>query len=154
MLKPLTQRMIDTTPPPATGFKELRERGLVRAHLCRQSRKSWSVSKICLAAHRQKRAYFRSLRRTAFADSSRPGRPPLSRLCWKRGKRPEPGTKRHACIRDASSRPSMMSAADASTHLRTADFRRAGDKAASRRDRMARLRRAVEPFKEPPRRPL
>ena len=39
--KPLTQRIIDTTPAPKTGFKELRERGLV-LRIYATGGKSWS----------------------------------------------------------------------------------------------------------------
>ena len=39
--KPLTQRIIDTTPLPKTGFKELRERGLV-LRIYATGGKSWS----------------------------------------------------------------------------------------------------------------
>jgi integrase len=40
-MKPLTQRIIDTTPAPKTGFKELRERGLV-LRISAAGAKSWS----------------------------------------------------------------------------------------------------------------
>jgi integrase len=40
-MKPLTQRIIDTTPAPKTGFKELRERGLV-LRISASGLRSWS----------------------------------------------------------------------------------------------------------------
>ena len=40
--KPLTQRMIDTTPLPPTGFKELRERGLT-LRIYATGVKAWSL---------------------------------------------------------------------------------------------------------------
>ena len=139
MNKALTQRIIDTTPTPKTGFKELRERGLV-LRIYATGRKSWSFEFTSPLSGKNARISFEAMSLTeARAIVHR------HRVALTEGKDPNQERK-EAVHAQRVEHTRTMSAADALDAYER-DFLD-HDKVVSRRDRMARLRRAVAPFND------
>lgn len=137
--KPLTQRIVDTTPAPKTGFKELRERGLV-LRVYATGRKSWSFEYASPLTGKNARISFEAMSLAEARDIVHRHRVTLSEGA-------DPNQERKAAVHAKRiEHTRAMSAANALDAYER-DFLD-HDKVASRRDRMARLRRAVAPFND------
>jgi integrase len=138
-MKPLTQKIVDTTPAPKTGFKELRERGLV-LRISATGGKSWSFEFRSPLTKKNARISFQA---TSLADARSIVH--RYRVALTEGKDPsverkdEVVAKRNEYARTITVRASL----DAYEPGFLAD---APLKQASRRDRMLRLRRVLSPL--------
>lgn len=142
MNKPLTQRIIDATPAPKTGFKELRDHGLV-VRLYASGAKAFSFEyRSPFGDKKNARISFEAL---SLADARVIVH--RYRAMLSEGRDPSQERKDAAEARRVE-QVRAMSVADALEAYERAFV--AGDKAVSRRDRMARLRRAVAPFNDRP----
>jgi integrase len=140
-MKPLTQKIIDTTPPPKTGFKELRERGLV-LRISATGGKSWSFEYRSPLTKKGARISFQA---TSLADARDTVH--RYRVALTEGKDPSRERKDAVIARQVE-------------HARTITVRASLDayepgfmadaplKQASRRERMTRLRRVLAPLME------
>lgn len=135
--KPLTQRIIDTTPLPQTGFKELRERGLV-VRIFATGLKSWSLEYRSPVTEKNARFSFEA---ASLADARAIAY--RHRATLSDGKDPNQERKEAVEAR-RNEYARTMSVADALDAYEPTFV--VGDKAFSRRQRMMRLRRVVEPF--------
>lgn len=139
--KVLTQRIIDTTPAPKMGFKELRERGLV-VRLYATGRKAFSFEYVSPFTRKNARISFEAM---TLADA----RAIIHRFRVMLSEGQDPNQERKNAVQARRQEHTRaMSVADALNAYQRAFV--IGDKAASRRDRMARLRRAVAPFNDRP----
>lgn len=137
--KPLTQRIIDTTPKPSTGFKELRERGLV-VRIFASGLRSWSFEYRSPITGKNARI---SIEATSLADARAVAH--RHRVTVNDGKDPNQERKDAVQTRRIE-HARATSVADALEAYERAFV--TGDKAPSRHDRMVRLRRAVSTFKD------
>jgi integrase len=139
--KPLTQRIIDAAPLPKTGFKELRESGLV-LRLYATGRKAWSFEYASPVTRKKARISFEA---TSLADARAIVQ--RHRVAIDEGKDPNLARKdtvaqarvehaRAIIVRDSLDKYEPGFLADAPL------------KQASRRDRMHRLRRVLSPLME------
>jgi integrase len=135
--KPLTQRIIDTTPLPETGFKELRERGLV-LRIFATGGKSWSFEYRSPLTGKNSRISFEAM---ALAEARAIVH--RHRVALDEGKDPNQERKDAVHMRRAE-HARAIGVADALVAYERAFVM--SDKAASRRNRIKNLRRAVEPF--------
>jgi integrase len=138
-MKPLTQKIVDTTPAPKTGFKELRERGLV-LRISAAGAKSWSFEFRSPLTKKNARISFHA---TSLADARTIVH--RYRVALTEGKDPSQERKDAVVARHVE-------------HARSVDVRTSLDKyepifladaplkQASRRDRMHRLRRILAPL--------
>lgn len=133
--KPLTQRILDTTPLPKTGFKELRERGLV-VRIFATGVKSWSLEFRSPVTRKTARL---SIEATSLAEARTIAQ--RHRVTLSEGKDPSQERKDALQARRIEHARSV-SVADALDDYETAFLKH--PKAESRRQRMAKLRRAVE----------
>ena len=134
---PLTQRIIDTTPLPKTGFTEMRERGLV-LRIYPTGRKTWSFEFRSPVVGKNARISFEA---TSLAEARVIVQ--RHRVTLSDGKDPNLERKDAVMARRVEYARAMSAADALDAYAR--DFV-TGDKAASRRKRMTSLRRAVEPF--------
>lgn len=141
MLKPLIQRIIDTTPAPKTGFKELRERGLV-LRISAAGAKSWSFEYRSPLTKKNARITFEA---TSLADARAIVH--RHRVALTEGKDPNRERKDAVVAERAAHarRTTVRVSLDAYEPGFLAD---APLKQASRRDRMQRLRRILTPLME------
>lgn len=136
--KPLTQRIIDTTPAPKTGFKELRERGLT-VRIFPSGARTWSLEY-------RSPVTSKSARISIEASSLNEARAVALKHKVTLGEGRDPAIEAKEALQARRvEHTRAMSVGDALDAYER-DFTD-HPKAASRRDRMARLRRAVEPFK-------
>lgn len=137
----LTQRIIDATPAPKTGFKELRERGLV-LRIYATGRKSWSLeyvspltkknSRVSLAVNTLAEARTAALKHKLIVGEGR-----------------DPNTEHKQAVTARRVELARNKDVREAVQLYEVDFLRSA-KEVSRRERMAKLRRAVEPFNDYP----
>jgi integrase len=137
MNKPLTQRIIDTTPLPQTGFKELRERGLV-LRIYATGGKAWSFEFRSPVTLKSARISFEA---TSLAEA----RAIVQRRRVELSEGKDPNLERKEAVEARRIEHKRAMCAGDALDAYALDFV-TGDKVVSRRDRMARLRRAVEPF--------
>lgn len=137
--KPLTQRMVDTTPPPKTGFKELRERGLVlRIHAT--GGKSWSFEYRSPLTDKNARISFEA---ASLAEARQTVQ--RHRLTLSGGKDPKAEADAALNLRRAEHRAALP-VPDAVDKYEPAFLDKSPNKRASRLDRLHRLRRILAPF--------
>jgi len=139
MLKPLTQRIIDTTPAPKAGFKELRERGLV-LRISAAGNKSWSFEYRSPLTKKNSRITFEA---TSLADARAIVH--RHRVALTEGK--DPSRERKDAVIAQRAEHARATTVRASLDLYEPGFLAdAPLKQASRRDRMHRLRRILAPL--------
>lgn len=139
MLKPLTQRIIDTTPAPKTGFKELRERGLV-LRIAATGGKSWSFEYRSPLTKKNARITFEA---TSLADARTIVH--RHRVALTEGK--DPNRERKDAVVARRAEHARATTVRASLDIYEPGFLAdAPLKQASRRDRMHRLRRILTPL--------
>ena len=140
-MKPLTQKIIDTTPAPKAGFKELRERGLV-LRISATGLKSWSFEYRSPLTKKGARISFQA---TSLANAREIVH--RHRVALSEGKDPSVEKKEAVvALRAEHARQTSVSASlDAYEPGFLAD---APLKQASRLDRMHRLRRVLAPLME------
>ena len=138
---PLTQRIIDTTPTPKTGFKELRDHGLVvRIHPT--GKRSFSYEYRSPLTKKNARV---SLAVNTLAEA----RTAVLKHKLTLGEDRDPNAERKHAITARRIELARDKDVREAVRLYELDFVR-GAKTTSRRERMARLRRAVEPFNDCP----
>jgi integrase len=140
-MKPLTQKIIDTTPPPKAGFKELRERGLV-LRISAAGAKSWSFEFRSPLTKKNARISFKA---TSLADARAIVH--RHRVAITEGKDPSVEKKDAVVAQRAehARQTTVRASLDAYEPGFLAD---APLKQASRLDRMHRLRRILAPLME------
>ena len=138
-MKPLTQKIVDTTPTPKTGFKELRERGLV-LRISATGARSWSFEFRSPLTKKNARISFPA---TSLADARAIVH--RHRVAIAEGKDPSV-EKKEAIVAERTEyarQTSVRASLDAYEPGFLAD---APLKQASRADRMQRLRRVLTPL--------
>jgi integrase len=140
-MKPLTQKIIDTTPAPKAGFKELRERGLV-LRISSAGAKSWSFEFRSPLTKKNARISFKA---TSLADARAIVH--RHRVAITEGKDPSVEKKDAVVAKRAehARQTTVRASLDAYEPGFLAD---APLKQASRLDRMHRLRRILTPLME------
>ena len=138
---PLTQRIIDTTPRPKTGFKELRDHGLV-LRIFATGGKSWSFEYRSPLTGKNARVSFDA---TSLADARTTVL--KHKVALSEGR--DPNVVRKAALTEQRIELARAKDVRAAVQLYEVDFLRTA-KVVSRRERMAKLRRAVEPFNDEP----
>lgn len=138
-MKPLTQKIVDTTPAPKTGFKELRERGLV-LRISATGLKSWSFEYRSPLTKKSARISFQA---TSLANA----RAIIHghRVALTEGKDPSVEKKEAVVAKrvEHARAVTVQTSLDKYEPIFLAD---APLKQASRRDRMHRLRRVLAPL--------
>jgi integrase len=140
-MKPLTQKIVDTTPTPKTGFKELRERGLV-LRISATGARSWSFEFRSPLTKKNARISFPA---TSLADARAIVH--RHRVAIAEGKDPSV-EKKEAVVAERAEyarQTTVRASLDAYAPGFLAD---APLKQASRADRMHRLRRVLAPLME------
>jgi integrase len=138
-MKPLTQKIIDTTPAPKVGFKELRERGLV-LRITASGLKSWSFEYRSPLTRKTTRISFEA---TSLADARDIVH--RHRVALSEGKDPSVQRKEAVTLQ----RVQFAQSVSVQTSLDKYEPGFLADaplKQASRRDRMVRLRRILAPL--------
>jgi len=140
-MKPLTQRIIDTTTAPKTGFKELRERGLV-LRIAATGGKSWSFEYRSPLTKKNARVTFEA---TSLVDARAIVH--RYRVALTEGK--DPNRERKDAVVALRAEHARATTVRASLDSYEPGFLAdAPLKQASRRDRMHRLRRILAPLME------
>jgi integrase len=137
----LTQRIIDTTPLPKEGFTELRERGLT-VRIYPTGKRSFSYEYRSPLTKKSARV---SLAVNTLADA----RTAVLKHKLAIGEDRDPRAERKQAVTARRIELTLTKDVRAAIQLYEADFLR-GAKEVSRRERMSKLRRAVEPFNNDP----
>ena len=137
----LTQRLIDTTPLPVEGFKELRERGLT-VRLYATGKRSFSYEYRSPLTKKSTRV---SLPVNTLAEA----RTAVLKHKLAIGEDRDPNAERKQAVTARRIELARTKDVRAAVQLYEADFLRSA-KETSRRERVAKLRRAVEPFNNDP----
>jgi integrase len=137
----LTQRIIDATPLPKTGFTELRDHGLVM-RIYPTGKRTYSFEYRSPVTGKNARSTFDA---TSLADARTAVL--KHKLMIREGR--DPNLERKAAATSLRIETARTKDVRAAIQLYEADFLR-GAKEVSRRERMAKLRRAVEPFNNDP----
>jgi integrase len=141
MNKPLTQKIVDTTPAPKTGFKELRERGLV-LRISATGSKSWSFEFRSPLTKKSSRISFPA---TSLADARAIVH--RHRVALTEGKDPSV-EKKEAVVAERAEHARQTTVRASLDAYEPGFMADAPLKQASRRDRMHRLRRILTPLME------
>jgi integrase len=137
--KPLTQRMIDTTPAPQTGFKELRERGLV-VRIFPSGARSWSLEYRSPVTGKNARL---AIEATSLADA----RAIALRHRVELSERKDPSLERKEALEVRRvEHARSLTVADVLDKYEQPFLAKSPNKQKSRKDRMQKLRRALTPF--------
>lgn len=140
-MKPLTQKIVDTTPAPKTGFKELRERGLV-LRISAAGAKSWSFEYRSPLTKKNARISFPA---TSLDEARKIVH--RHRVALSEGK--DPSVEKKEAIVAEFAEHARATTVRASLDLYEPGFMAdAPLKQASRRERMVRLRRVLSPLME------
>lgn len=137
--KPLTQRIIDATPLPKIGFKELRESGLV-LRLYATGRKAWSFEYASPVTRKKARISFEA---TSLADARTIVHG--HRVALTEGKDPS-RERKDAVVAKRADHARQTTVHDSLDAYEPSFFAKAPLKQASRLDRMHRLRRILAPL--------
>lgn len=139
--KPLTQRILDATPLPATGFMELRDatvRGLV-VRIYPSGARTFSLEFRSPMTKKTARAKLAALTLTEARTQAN-----AKKAIIAEGR--DPNIERRETITAARIEYARAKDVAEAVRLYELDFMGRGEKMVSRRERMAKLRRAVEPF--------
>jgi integrase len=138
---PLTQRIIDTAPLPKEGFKELRDHGLV-VRVYPTGKRTFSYEYRSPLTGKNARSTFEV---TSLADA----RAAVLKHKLMIGEGRDPNVERKAAVTALRIEAARLKDVREAVRLYEIDFLRSA-KERSRRERMAKLRRAVEPFNDYP----
>lgn len=141
MTKPLTQKIVDTTPAPKTGFKELRERGLV-LRITATGLKSWSFEFRSPLTKKNARISFPA---TSLDEARKIVH--RHRVALSEGKDPSV-EKKDAIVAEHVERARSVDVRTSLDKYEPSFLADAPLKQVSRRDRMQRLRRILTPLME------